>query len=254
MYRYFILIKGEFVSGLIHMKRYWFNTIVEIFGITVFFLLIFLGVTKLGSEVNMAVQEKLVVGYLLSMFGISAFSQTAGIITSEAMTGTLEQLFLSPLNVKLLFIVKILNGFVYSIIFMIPSSLLAMTITQVWPAFNLLRTFPLIIMSVIGVWGLGFIMAGLTTLYKKTSAVNMLINFSLIPSSAVKSYPFSMLSLLPFAPGAYTIMQIITEQKVFPLWWYAFIAVYGLCWFLTGYFFYNKIEAKALKSGSLGHY
>jgi len=258
MHKFYNLLIGEFKMAWYEMKRYWFNTIMGLVWMFLLMLMMFLGINSIGgAAVSVTTKESFFLGFILFGFAASAYSQIAGLIIEEASKGTLEQLYMSPLGIKNIFVFKLISSLFYSLLFMVIFTVLAMLFSGYWLNIKLVYSLPLLLVSLTSLWGLGFIFAGLALVFKKMQSIFGLIQFVLIPMAGIPCFPFNFASILPYAPGANTIMQIVVHGKNFsdyPLWWYGYIFLNSLVWLIAGVLVFNKIEKQALKKGTLGHY
>jgi ABC-2 type transport system permease protein len=142
--------------------------------VVLFSALIFMGgYSAMGAKYGVARDQTpslLLLGYLFWNYSIWAISQMGSDVAAEASKGTLEHKFMSVAPPALLLAGKALGGIVTSSIFivlvlMVIALLFHITIKITFGAFLSL------IITLVGMYGLGFVFAGLALYTKKTSRI-----------------------------------------------------------------------------------
>lgn len=252
---WWLTFTNEARFSLTMLRRYLFDTMVGLLAVYLLFLVVFLGLrTFLTGELSADRLDAVVVGYIMWMFALLAYTGTANAIIDEARQGTLEQLFMAPAGLHRLLIVRMLVGLVTTLVFNTTLLFLAMLSTGRWLEIPYLHSLGVILLGLPAVHGLGFAIAGIALVYKRVSAVSSIMQFLLIAMVSVPAYPFNGLSLLPFSAAATTINQLVTQQVEFPLWWYGFILLNGLSYLVGGLLIFRLFEGKAKSLNVLGHY
>lgn len=169
MQRYLIAMRAMITRNLINMRRYVFNTISGLVTMYIVFMLLFMGVRGIGGAAlaGGTTLEGLVVSYLLWVLSISAYSDLAWDLNQEAQVGTLEQLYISPIGFNWLNAFNLISGLGLSFVFASVLLTLMMLTTGTYLNLDVLSVIPLMILSLLGVYGIGFAMGGLALIFKR---------------------------------------------------------------------------------------
>jgi ABC-2 type transport system permease protein len=241
--------------ALVMMRRYLFDTVVGLIAVFLLFLVVFMGLrTFMGDGLTTDTLDAVIVGYIMWMFALLAYTGSANAIIDEAKQGTLEQLFMAPAGICRLLIVRMGAGVITAIVFNSVLLLLAMLSTDRWLQIPYGQSLLLIVLGLPAVQGLGFAIAGIALVHKRVEAVSSIMQFALIALVSLPAYPFNSMSLLPFTAAASGVNQLVTQQAELPLAWYGLIFVTSLFYLLLGVFIFKRFEAKAKSLNVLGHY
>lgn len=249
------IFKTEVWYSLISMKRYAFDTATGMITVYLMFLIIFYGLKYFaGSQFDGSSLDTIIVGYIMWMFAISAYSSTSSLILLESQQGTLEQLFMSPAGFHKLMFVRLVVGFGISILLNACLLFLTMLTSGRWLDIPYLQVLVLITLAVPAVYGLGYIFGGMALLFKRIESALHILQFGLIALVSIAAYPINSLSFLPFSAGAYTVNRVIVHGESFELWWYGFVGLNSVFYFLLGISIFRYFEKRAMKLNVLGHY
>lgn len=91
-------------------------------------------------------------------------------IQVELLKGTLEQLAMSPLGFGRVLLSRLAAAFLFDLLVMLLFLLLMMASTGKWLHLDLLSLLPLLLLTMAGVLGIGFIMGGLALVFKQIQA------------------------------------------------------------------------------------
>ncbi|WP_339859808.1 hypothetical protein [Pseudohongiella acticola] len=250
-----LTFSNEARFALTMLRRFLFDTLVGLLAVYLLFLVVFLGLrTFLADDMAADQLDMVVVGYIMWMFAVLAYSATAESIIDEARQGTLEQLVMAPAGLGRLLIVRMLVSLIATIAFNTSLLFLAMFSTGRWLEIPYLHSLGIILLGLPAVHGLGFAIAGIALVHKRVSAVSSIMQFVLLAFVSLPAWPMNALSLLPFTAAANTVNQLVTQQTEFPLWWYGFILLNGLFYLMAGLLVFRYFEARAKSLNVLGHY
>ncbi len=249
------LLKSEGLKYFAELRRYFFNTISSLFVIYIIFLVYFFGI-KFMTGPSMAVEklDVLIIGYIMWMLALIGFQSTGYTVYDEMQRGTFEQMYLTSFGIEVVFIIRIIFETIFSLFFSAIILILTMFTTGRYFVIPVGKVLIALIFALPSLWGLGFVFAGLSLIFKRISAFLNLMQFVLIFFVAIKSYPINFFSFLPFAAGATTIQGIINYNAKFPIEWYLFIILISLFYFFAGIFVFKILLKKAKKFNLLGQY
>ncbi len=201
----------------------------------------------------------MLLGYMFWSYSIYALSQMGNDVAGEASLGTLEQKFMGVVPIQLLLAAEAVGGSVVS------SFLVAVlvVISTLFFRVNLEITvfaFLALLVTLVGMYGLGFAIAGLSILVKRTGQLVFLLQILLLFLTGT----FLPLSIMPSAVALF--------GKLFPLTWGIDVARASVAgsggiasrwmWLLLtsagslafGLFVFSWFCRKAREDGALGRY
>lgn len=246
---------NEVRFALTMMRRYLFDTLVGLLAVYLLFMVVFLGLKLFLSDALVDNRlDTVIIGYVMWMFALFAYTDTANSIIEESKQGTLEQLFMAPAGFARLAMVRMLVGLLATAVFSTAVLFLAMLSTGRWLDIPYAQALLLILLGLPAVYGLGFAVAGIALVHKKMAAVSSIMQFLLIAVVSLPAYPFHGTSLLPFSAAASSVNQLVNGGANFSLWWYIFILLNSLTYLILGLFIFKLFERKATQLNVLGHY
>jgi len=183
VYEFLLLVKAEFKREMLYLKRYPFESLSFLFFMYVILLAIFLGMSQLSGTGGLDIhQERMIIGYCLMQFIMSSQMGWSGQISNESQMGTLEQLSISGHSLGTVLLARGFSQFprqVLSFFILMYAYLLAMpTLVLHFDRFALVVLFLFII--ALGVYGIAYIFAGLTLLFKRVGFFFQIINFGFL--------------------------------------------------------------------------
>lgn len=259
MKKYLVLFLEILKKEFIIWKRYLFNSLGSLITIYFVFLLIFMGYSGIarGNPDFGSGLEGLVVGYLLWVFALMTYSDISYSIRAESQEGTLEQLYMSPFGFTLVAGFRLISSFFLNFIF-ITVLLVAMVLTTSRSLhLDLLSIMPLLIITLLGIAGIGFLFGGLTLLFKRVESYLQIVQFLLIGLVAAPVGKYPLFKCLPAALGASLIREVMVDEKSITafLWSdFLFLLCNSLFYLLLGYLVFKWCERRAMFKGLLGHY
>lgn len=249
------LVYNEARLQFFEMKQYWFETVGGLLFILVAFLGLFYGISSLSpadSEANSL--DGLVFGFIMWNFASAAYNSVTRTIIEDTQKGYLEQLFLSLGGIKSVLFAKIVVDLIMSILIVTITAYLAMTLTGTWLAINFVTFYAIMLLAAPSLIGLGFMMCGLTLVFKRVEAVSALMNFALMGVVAVVALPFNLFSLLPFAAGNSLARDVVLNNGEFTLAAVSVVTVNSLVYFAVGLVVFVVFERIAKKRNLIGQY
>lgn len=249
------LVYNEARLRFFEMRQYWFETIGALLFIVMAFLGLFYGVSSLssaGSEENSL--DGLVFGFIMWNFASGTYNSVTLTIIEDTQKGYLEQLFLSPGGIKSVLFAKIVVDLFMSILLVTITAYLVMALTGAWLTINFVTFYAIMLLAAPSLIGLGFIMCGLTLVFKRIEAVSALMNFALMALVAVVALPFNLFSLLPFAAGNSLAREVVLNSGEFTLSAVSVVTVNSLVYFVIGMAVFVVFERIAKKRNLIGQY
>lgn len=261
------LLKAEIIKIVGDIKNYWFN---YIFGnINVLFL--FMGLFYAFPRENPTQESilKLIIGMMIWYYGVHAIDLIAIIIEEEALEGTLEQIFMTRSS----FVIVLMNRIIAQLIFdTIKGSIVfagCLVIFKIPMEFminiNWIGVIVIFFITLIGLYGLGYMVAGVSLIYKRASSVagacsNLLLFFTGI-TIEIERLPvfFRMISkCLPLHWGISVIEDLVSGKsgfiEIIKSNNMIMLLVTVLLWIVVGIFIFTIFEKRAKKLGVLNQY
>ncbi len=263
-----LMIKAEIKRDLLYMKRYPLEIISFMFFMFLILLAIIHGMNTLlptgsgildkGSQFN---KERMVLGYCLMQFVMATQMGWSGQIQNESQTGTLEQLSISghslggvlfargiaqlPRQILTFYIMLGLYGFA------LPDNAISLARFHA-------GALDLCILA-IGIFGVSYIFAGITLLFKRVGFFFQIINFAFLglfwvdraklPDSLKMVYDH-----FPLTVGMSHLTQSLTSPVVESPYGLLEFSVYSLIFMLVGWFCFSRMEKTARSYGLLSQY
>ncbi|MDQ0256112.1 ABC-2 type transport system permease protein [Evansella vedderi] len=252
------LLNANIRKEYIELKRYLPNTIALLLTFYIIFLAAFFGIMFVGDpasfEVNVQYSIISVAFWSLTMMTMNFIGFA---IVTEAMRGTLEQLYMSPLGVWKIMLTRIIAQFILQMVFMVILLFAAMLTSGQWLNLNPMTTLPIILITMVSMTGVSFMIAGLAIIVKQIQAFLQIFQFVLM---ALVFIPISVAPFLAFAPfvkGVDMVRTIMIENiTLTQIPWadYSFLIANSIVYLTLGLVVFRSCEKVAMKKGLLGQY
>ncbi len=116
---------------------------------------------------------------------------------------------------------------------------------------------PLLLLTIIGVQGIGFIMGGLALIFKQIQASFQILQFLFVALVVALLDLFPLVAYLPLSWGTAIIRRVIIEERsLLEIPWsdLPFLLANSAFYFGLGFFVFKMCERIARDRGLLGHY
>lgn len=259
------MIKAEFVRGLRVDIRYPLNLVAELATLSVLYLGIYWVNRSLPGEGFQGSNSALasLVGFVMWYFLVIAVGALSTNLQSEAEQGTLEQLFLIPAGTAQLLLARLGSAISRGSLSIAVIFGVMMLATGVRPIWRLGPALVVILISLVGLVGVGYALVGLTLLYKRTGSLIGLVNLILliimgIFNDATVGPVAVVVRVLPLAYGSRLLQQALGEvaPPAGSVW---AIDLFGLTlnsliYLIAGLAIFRKAERTARQRGVLAHF
>ncbi len=250
-----IIFWAVFKKYMIELRRYIFNTIAAVGGLLILFVMVFFGMKSFG--VGTETLQGTIIGFALWLFSISAYQEMSYSLLREARDGTLEQLYLSPVSFKRITAYRVMSSFIFNLSLFFAFLGLMMFISGQYLVFRP-GVLLLLFLTVMSVYGLGYIMGGLALIFKKVQAVNQIFTFLFILLLVLPNITDSpIIYIVPISWGNWLIgsMMIHGETLVGMSGIDVLVLVANsLGYVVMGMAIFSVLENIAKDRGLLGHY
>jgi len=239
--------------------RYIFNFFSGIVTMYMVFAMLFYGAKAIGGGAfNLGdTLEGLFTGYVVWMLVTIGYQDLAYGVTNEAQTGTLEQLYLSPLGYKWLAFFNMTFNCVFNLA-LVFAMVLVMTLTTGQKVYlDLVSIVPLFLFVYLQANGLGYALAGLALLFKRIQAFFQVVTFGVIGVFFVPWDKFPWARYLPFTMGRHLLEKVMMGgQRLWhldPSKLWILLVTTGL-YLGLGLAAFSLAERQAKSKGLLGQY
>lgn len=203
------------------------------------------------------------VGAIVSTYVFSSLYGTGASFRDESYYGTLEMLLASPADRFAILLGKAMSDTIISTIMVIGQGGLCLLLFHVSLNLSqLLMVLAVIALLVIGLYGLGIALAGLTLLVKETRGLTHTVNHLMFLLSPVR-YPveislfiYSLSLFLPLTHALVMLRGIVLMGKSMWAMWPELImlSLLDVTLVIMGLRIFHYVEDKTKRSGIIGHY
>ena len=262
---YIYALEAEFILELRQSWKYktgFFTDLIVQF--LIYSALLFAGrYTWMTRQYGGALNESkslMLLGYVFWSYAILAISQMGNDIRIEANRGTLEQKSLSVVPLSWLFISKAFSGVIVSTVFV---SLIIGMSTLFFNVGIKITTgaFCAWAVMLIGMYGFGFIIAGITLVVKKVGQLTFLIQIALLFLTGtfmpLKSFPYVFQLIgksLPLTLGMEIAKMSIGGTKIIDSERWMMLVFISIIYLVIGLTIFHILECAARQKGLLGKY
>ncbi len=252
------VFKGQLISELILMKRYWLNLAAGTVNMFLFLIFIQFGIRSFGGGVSTEFlagkMGTLIVGFFsFSIIGVGITSITSRISDNTA-TGILEQTMLGPLGIEWTLFFGAVTQFATALVLYLLLLPITMFLCGHFFKLNMLQLVLLTVPLWLASCGVGFVLGAASLVYKKTQNFSNLIQFLILTLMVMPSYPFSGYSLLPISPQAAILHSVIVLHQPIGWGWLAYLFAQSAAYLILGSIIFKEAEKYAKEKGILGQY
>ncbi len=248
---FYSVVKKYFIE----LKRYFLNTLMTMIGIFILFLLVFFGLRSF--EAGTDTLQGSIVGFAMWIFAVMAYSEMSWGLLQEARDGTLEQLYLTPSTFRRISAYRVFGSFIFQFILFVVFLGIMMVTTGQYLSLNA-GVIILIGLTLLSIYGLGYIMGGLSLVFKKVQAGNQILQFLFILLLVLPTITdHDIIYFVPLSWGNHMINKMMVEGLSlldFTLLEYSILLVNSFGYLIIGLFIFSLMERTAKKRGLLGHY
>ncbi|PLR75808.1 ABC transporter [Bacillus sp. V3-13] len=251
-----------FISNLrregIQMYRYLPNTLSELAIFYIVFLGFFLGITLVGDERTIDYNIQMVILNYVFWFLILTITQGIGWeISNEAGQGTLEQLYMTPYKLWFVLLSRMISTLLINIVTITVLLYAAMLTSNQWLNIDLFSILPILTFTLVGEFGLGYAIAGMTMILKQVDYILQLFQFVIMGLTFVPLTIAPYLKFCPFMLGLQMIRDIAIKGVALsdiPIIDLALLLCNAIIYFFLGLVLFKKCEQIAKSKGLFGHY
>lgn len=255
-------LAGEIRKQLHIMWSYRFANLFDIFGYSILYIAAMFIIGQ--GDFEQAQLQLSFIGYIVTFFILEMLNHMAYETMDEALEGTLEQMYMGANSPLWLLVGQAIAVTIKSILSTLVMGVFFVLLFQIDASF--LHPVGLVILLVIllGVMGFGFIIAGMTIVFKQIgSVVSVMFNLILFLNGtflAVDEMPTWMQApaqAIPTTQGIVVLRRVLLEDAFWQVLQdgsFALLLLHSAVYLLMGIAIYLYCERHARREGSLGHY
>jgi ABC-2 type transport system permease protein len=257
-----MVMANETRKGLLITWTYKFNWLIGAFMLS--FIFIGIGFFIGDGELQQERLAPALLGYLIWFYALEAISNMSWALREETNTGTLEQMYMSPVSPGILMIGRTLSTLVSTSIMVAVAGITLMLLLNITLPLRI-EAVPVFILTMAGLYGFGYIVGGLTLIFKHTESFANLIqnallflNGAFLPVNRLPPALEVVALLLPSTQGIIVIRKVILEKASLVAVWndgsLQYLLVHSVVFFLGGLMIFRYCEHVAKRRGTLGQY
>lgn len=164
---------------------------------------------------------------------------------------------MSPMGIWRIMLTRLMSITLINFIFITILLYVSMVTTDQWLNIDVITILPVLILSMISMFGLGFMIAGISIILKQVQSFLQILQFILAGLAFIPLSNSLLLSYFPFVKGidiirsiminGLTFSQIATTDIII-------LFVNGVVYFILGLIVFLYCERVAVRKGLLAHY
>jgi len=257
-----IAFLGETRKGLLISWTYRANMVATL--LTVGFVFVGIGFLMGDGQLKPAEMGPMFLGYLVWFFAMGAISDLAWGIRGEMTAGTLEQIAMSPSPIGAVLLGRAFANLLWSIVQVLIQGTVLMLLLRIrlpmrWEGLVILG------ITLVGVYGFGFVIAGMTLVFKQIESMANLIqnvllfmNGTLLPIAVMPPWLAVIAQTLPSTQGIVVLRRVVLGGSSLAGTWrdgsLVWLLVHSTAYFAVGWAVFAYCERLAKARGSLGQY
>ncbi|WP_062353887.1 hypothetical protein [Bacillus kwashiorkori] len=252
------LLKANLIREAILLKRYLPNTISMILTFYLIFLGMFFGIQVVGDPSSTEVSTQyVIVNYIFWYLAMATMSGIGWTVTNEVTLGTFEQLYMSPLGAWRILLARIISTTFIELITITAMLFISMLTAGTWLNLDFLSIAPILMITIIGMFGISFMIAGMAVIFKQIASFLQISQFLFMGLTFV---PLSVAPYLVFAPvvqGVDMVREIMINNVAltdFSIFEYITLSLNSLVYFAIGIIVFFRCEKVAMEKGILGQH
>ncbi|MEW8973512.1 MAG: hypothetical protein AB2375_04885 [Tissierellaceae bacterium] len=254
---FFNLVKIQTKMNLISMFRYKMSLITEILlFVGIYIMIIFSNdymVMNRYYGANFDDSRILVlIGYLFWQISSIALGLSSSAISNGLREGTLEMKTQGNYSLTVIYFIDTITRALYSLIIIAILIFITMIISEVNSSdlLSLIKIIPIMLPSIVGMFGIGLVMSGFTLMERNISQVILLIQGSILILSTTTNPSINLFNkIIPFVKGVdisrNIYLNLIVNLK--DVFYYLFI---NFLWVVFGHIIFNNMIKRVRYKGS----
>ena len=256
-----LVISNEIRIGLLVTWHYKFNVISELITLGIYFL----GTALLMNYGSTDLEDfgPSLIGYIVWVYS-SYILKVSLILTLEGRSGTLEQMYMSPVHPAIIFIGASISTIISTTLMIGAMSSIIMYLCSMHIPLEI-SALPILIIVLIGLIGFGLCIAGMALLYKNVAGLidlidNLLfyLSGSMLPIEQLPVWIQKIAHTLPTAEGIIVLREVLFESAslttLIKNGQLLSLVTNSAVYFFSGLVLFIYCEKIAKRRGKLGQY
>lgn len=252
------LLKANTRKEYLELKRYLPNTIAMVVTFYVIFLGMFAGIQLIGDPSAQDINTQyVIVNYIFWFLAMMVMNNIGWKITNEAMRGTLEQLCMSPMGIWRIMVTRLISSAGINFLIIIALLYFSMLTTGQWLNIDVVTIIPILLLTLISMFGVGFMIAGISIVLKQVQAFLQVLQFILAGLTFIPLSVAPLFAYLPFVKGVDLVRNVMIDGATFnQIGWEGFLILgfNAIFYFVLGLIIFFLCERTAMRKGLLAHY
>jgi len=254
------LLANEFIRTLILLGRYPVQTVMSIFTIALFFYMIFLGASLMAGPGAIFGEQLdgIIIGYLLWSISIFVMSGFSWELEQEALTGTLEHLYLSPFGPVAIVGARALSSLVTNLLMNAVVLVLILVLTGRTLTLNAQAILPLVA-ALLAIHGFGYMLGTLSLRFKRIGQFANIVQFPMLilliaPFDQWEGLAHLLGYFLPVVPAAGQLRQVVAFGGSLDPGMMLIALANGIAYLALGIALFTMADRWVRRAGMVGHY
>ncbi|WP_249870663.1 ABC transporter permease [Oceanobacillus saliphilus] len=256
--RWLNLLKANMRKEYLELKRYLPNTIAMLLTFYIIFLGLFGTIHFIGDPSTQDTNiQYVIVNYIFWFLTITVINSIGYEVINEAMRGTLEQLSMSPMGIWRIMAARLVSTTLINIVIVIGLLYLSMATSGQWLNIDIMTIAPILILTLISMFGVAFIIAGISIILKQVQAFLQILQFILMGLTFVPLSLSPVLAFLPFVKGIDLVRNVMINGisiSQIGMGDFLILGFNAIFYFAVGLGIFIYCERVALNKGLLAHY
>lgn len=253
------LVGHQIKMNLKSMWKYKVSFLAEIVLLVgVYFLIVYINDFNIIGNYYKVDKDKakilLLIGYLMWQFSVIALGISSSAITTELKEGTLETKIQGIYPLSFLYFIEVIVNITYSFVIILILLIVTYINLNILEVSRILKAMLFMLPSILGMYGMGLTLSGLTFKHRNIGQLRFLIqNILLFFSNITNPNIANWQKIIPFTEGIslgrqYYIDGILSIKEI-----NIYISV-NIIWLFLGVFIFNKSLRATMKNGSFDKY
>ncbi|MFD2042986.1 ABC transporter permease [Ornithinibacillus salinisoli] len=256
--KWYNLTKANVRKEYIELKRYLPNTLAMLFTFYFVFLGMFLGIQVIGDPSTQDINTQYaIVNYIFWFLAFMVINSIGWEVINEGMRGTLEQLSMSPMGIWKIMTTRLFATTILNFIIVIFLLFLSMLTTGQWLNIDVVTIVPILILTLISMFGIGLIIAGISIILKQVQAFLQILQFILMGLTFVPLSVAPFLAYFPFVKGVDLVRSVMIDGVTLSqinAGDFLILGFNAVLYFVIGLVIFLYCERVAMRKGLLAHY
>ena len=253
---------NEAYKRLLMLWRYKFNMLVKLIGVILIF--VGFGVVIPGGGFSTTTLAPTFLGYIIWFYARFVVSAAASDLVMETYTGTLEQIYMSPVSAGFLLLARLFALLISTTILVALPTAGILLLWHITIPFRL-AAMPVFIVTLVGLFGFSLALSGLSLVFKQIDDASILIQIlllfltgTMLPIDRFPSWLELVARALPLTQGIAMLKGLVFDGQSLAAVWtdgsMFWLALNSLIYVCVGLLLYRWGEYTAKSYGLLGLY